>query len=357
MCAEAGGVRSVCLVIPGELETKTGGYIYDRRIISELKKAGWETNCLSLDPSFPEPTSAALASAKASFDQIPDGRIVVIDGLALAGLVSLLPRIVDRLDPVALIHHPLADETGIDVERAIELEAAEIAALTLVQKVIVTSSWTRRRLADYGVEPARVAVVPPGVDRGTVVSREPSSTVRLLTVATITPRKGHTILVEALARLKALDWSLRCGGSLDLDPVCASALGAQIEQAGLSDRITLLGELSPGRIRSEYANADLFVLPSYLEGYGMALAEAIAHGLPVVSTTSGAIPDTVPCAASRLVPPGNVDALTDTLGQLIRDPSARLELSSGARDAAESVSTWRQAARGFAAVLNESVQG
>jgi len=357
MRAEAGGKRSVCLVIPGDLDIKTGGYIYDRRIFEELEASGWQTSNLSLDQSFPRPTRAALVRAKAAFDQIPAGRLVVIDGLALTGLMSILPEIVSRLNPVALIHHPLADETGIDVESAVELKAAESSALSLVPEIVVTSQWTRRRLADYGVEPSRVAVVEPGIDRGPMISREPSSTVRLLTVATIIPRKGHAVLIEALARLKDLDWSLRCGGSVDLDPACTAALETQIEQAGLSGRVTLLGELSPDTVRGEYSHADLFVLPSYLEGYGMALAEAVAHGLPVVSTLSGAIPDTVPSAASRLVPAGSVDALADALGQLIRDPAALSELARGARDAADSVSTWQQAASDFAAVLTERIKG
>jgi glycosyltransferase involved in cell wall biosynthesis len=301
------------------------------------------------------PNEAALREAKAGFDRLPDGQPVVIDGLALAGLTPLLPEIVARLRPIALIHHPLADETGIDADSASKLEAAEKSALALVPGVIVTSRWTRRRLVDYAVDPSRVAVVEPGIDRGPLPDRVSSSTVRLLNVATITERKGHAVLIESLARLKHLDWSLRCAGSLELDSRCAGALERQIEQASLGDRVALLGELMPDAVRDEYAQADLFVLPSYLEGYGMALAEAIAHGLPVVSTTAGAIPDTVPASASRLVPPGDVEALTEALRALIGDPAARAGFTLAARAAAECVSTWTAAARDFEAVLTASL--
>jgi glycosyltransferase involved in cell wall biosynthesis len=348
-------VKSVCLVVPGSLATKTGGYIYDRRIFEELASAGWQTTTLSLDPSFPLPKETALREAKAGFDRIPDGHLVVIDGLALAGLTPLLPEIVARLRPIALIHHPLADETGIDAESASTLEAAEKSALALVPRVIVTSRWTRRRLVDYAVDSSRVAVVEPGIDRGPLPDRAPSSTVRLLNVATITERKGHALLIESLARLQHLDWSLRCAGSLELDRRCARALEGQIDHASLGDRVALLGELMPDEVRDEYAKADLFVLPSYLEGYGMALAEAIAHGLPVVSTTAGAIPDTVPASASRLVPPGDIEALTETLRALIGDPAARAGLTFAARTAAERFSTWADAAREFEAVLTASL--
>jgi glycosyltransferase involved in cell wall biosynthesis len=275
----------------------------------------------------------------------------VIDGLALAGLLAHLPKIVQRLNAVALIHHPLAEETGIHAERAIRLEAAERAALALVSRVIVTSPWTRRRLADYGVAPERVLVVEPGVDRGAPRAREPSPGVRLLTVATITPRKGHDLLVEALARLRNLDWSLRCAGSLEHDRRHAEKLQALIEKNGMGERIRLLGELSPGQVCDEYASADLFVLPSYLEGYGMALAEAIAHGLPVISTTAGAIPDTVPKAASRLVAPGDIDALTEALREVIDDAAVRGRLVRSARAAAATLPSWAEAGRTFAAAL------
>jgi glycosyltransferase involved in cell wall biosynthesis len=344
-------VKSVCLVVPGSLATRTGGYIYDRRILEGLEAAGWQTATLSLDPGFPSPTPAALAEARAGFDRLPNGQPVIIDGLALAGLVPLLPAIAARLRPIALIHHPLADETGLGARRASELKAAEQSALALVPQVIVTSPWTRRRLADYGVDPARVAVVEPGIDRGPLPDRTPSATVRLLSVATITQRKGHAVLIESLARLRHFDWSLRCAGSLELDRDCTRALRARIEQAELGDRVSLLGEMTPEAVRDEYTRADLFVLPSFLEGYGMALAEAIAHGLPVVSTTAGAIPDTVPASASRLVPPGDVDALTETLSELIGDPVALKALTATARREAGRVSPWADAARAFAAVL------
>jgi glycosyltransferase involved in cell wall biosynthesis len=342
----------VRLVAPGPIETLTGGYLYDRRILAELASLGWRTHLVPLDPSFPMPTAAALDAAGSTFEAIPSGELVVIDGLALTGLLPLLPSIAARLRPVALIHHPLADETGIDSKLAVELAAAERAALALVPGVIVTSPWTRRRLADYGVPPERITAVLPGVDRAPDLPQPPNSgTVRLLTVATITPRKGHLLLIEALSRLKELNWSLRLAGGTEHDPQHAEAVRAAIARESLQDRVVWLGELSPDQVAAEYASCSLFVLPSYLEGYGMALAEAIAHGLPVVSTTAGAIPDTVPAAAGRLVPPGDVDALTKALERLIGDDSSRYELARGARDSADTIPTWAESAATFADAL------
>ncbi|HEY5666276.1 MAG TPA: glycosyltransferase family 4 protein [Gammaproteobacteria bacterium] len=353
MASDRPASRAVCLVVPGPLETATGGYLYDRRILAELEQSGWQTSVMELDASFPRPGAAALEEARSRFEALPAGRLVIVDGLALSGLLPILPSIVDRLSAVALIHHPLADETGIDARSAAQFEAAETAALALVPQVVVTSPWTRRRLADFGVEAERIAVIEPGVDRRRGrIDAVRSDTVRLLTVATVTPRKGHEILIAALARLEDLPWSLRLAGGAQHDPEHADSIRAQVARAGLTDRVAWLGELTSGRVFDEYAAADLFVLPSWLEGYGMALAEAVAHGVPVISTTAGAIPDTVPAAAGRLVPPGDVDALTVVLAELIGDRQARERLQQGARDAADSVPTWAQSAGRFADVLS-----
>jgi glycosyltransferase involved in cell wall biosynthesis len=357
MRAELRAARSVWLVVPGSPDTKTGGYLYDRRIMEELAELGWATHVLALGSSQALPAAAVLDRAREGFDAIPDGGCVIIDGLALTGLLPLLPAVAGRLDLVALIHHPLADETGLDPERAAVLAAAEKKALALVGQVIVTSPWTRRRLADFGVAGSRITVVEPGIDRERSQQRVPSAAVRLLSVATITPRKGHAMLIDALARLRDLDWSLRCVGSLDLDRACADALRVQIARVELTDRVQLTGELSTAGVHEELARADLFVLTSYLEGYGMALAEALAHGLPIVSTNAGAIPDTVPPAAAELVPPGDVDALVQVLRRLLADRTELERLASGARAAAASQPSWPEAGRRLAAALAGKARG
>lgn len=351
MRAEREPGRSLFLVVPGTLATPTGGYLYDSRILAELAKLGWSTHVVSLDPAFPVPTTAALDAAAARLAAIPDRSLVVIDGLALAGLRKLLPALVRRLDVIALIHHPLADETGIEAALAAELRAAESEALAAVGGIVVTSPWTRRRLADYGVDPSRVAVVEPGTDRAPRADRPTAETVRLLTVATVTPRKGHADLVAALAALDELDWTLRCVGSLERDRACVTALESQIARSGLGSRIELVGELAAKAIDEEYASADLFVLPSRLEGYGMAIAEAVAHGLPVVSTTAGAIPETLPRGSGCLVAPGDVDALGAVLRRLIADPAALAGLAQAAVAAGRSLPSWESVGSKFARAI------
>ena len=153
--------RSIDLFVPGDPNTSTGGYIYNAQILAGLAELGWRTRVHSLDDSFPRPTPSALRDARAEIAALPADSVVVIDGLALAGLERVLDSEAKRLPVVALIHHPLALETGLDASEARLLETAERNALALVSRVICTSQWTARTLATYGVGPSTSRVVEP----------------------------------------------------------------------------------------------------------------------------------------------------------------------------------------------------
>jgi len=354
--------------VPGDPNTSTGGYIYDAQILAGLAELGWRTRVHSLDASFPRPTPAALRDARARLAALGGHGVVVIDGLALAGLERVLETEAKRLAVVALVHHPLALETGITAADARLLEAAERNALAFARRVIVTSQWTARALGAYQVPIERIRVVEPGVDRRKkkrtlrfsrlrrAVAEVHSDTLHLLCVATLTPRKGHAVLLEALAELRDRRWHLTCAGSFTRDPATFAALERQVDRLALRTRVSFLGDLDADALEREYERADLFVLASYLEGYGMALAEAVARGIPVVSTTAGAIPETVPAAAGVLVPPGDSRALAKALAPLLDDAAARARLAANARAAAARLPTWRDATEKFAAALDGLVQ-
>ena len=175
----------------------------------------------------------------------------------------------------------------------------------------------------------------------------------LLAVGSVVPRKGYDILVAALAAIPDLAWRLVIAGDRERSPQTARALDAQIARLGLAGRITFAGAVASQRLMQLYAAADLFVLPSRFEGYGMAYAEAIAHGVPVVGTRAGAIPQTVPAGAGVLVPPDDVDALANVLRRLIASPSERERLAAGARAAAATFPSWQDTAGLFAGVLEQ----
>jgi len=353
-----GRTDELSFLVPGDLSTRTGGYIYDRNIVDGLRRIGWEVDVCSLDSTFPYPTAKALSDANDILKSIPTGRIVVIDGLALAALPALLRPEAVRLRLVALIHHPLAMETGLDEETVRLLKHSERDALNLVRRVIVTSRWTSRILADsdYDVSADSIVVVEPGVDVSPKVRTlfdTGDGALNLICVGTLTARKGHAVLFEALSRLPDKNWKLRCIGSVQRDPVTAEALSEQIRSLGLGDRIELLGEVDDVALQQEYERADVFVLASYLEGYGMALAEAAAHGLPIISTSAGAIPENAWSKAALLVAPGNIEALAEAIARLHDDAALRQQLATNALAARNELPSWTASSQRFAAALED----
>ena len=343
----------VHFAVAGAIGQITGGYIYDARIADGLKALGWPMRIHELAGRHPDPDAEADRAAAACLDAVGAGEILLVDGLALPAFLPALPRLRTDARLVGLIHHPLADETGVDAASRRTLDAAERAALGHAARVIVTSDTTAAAVVAMGVPAERIGTVRPGVDAVPRAStgRSPADTQRLdlLCVATITPRKGHALLVEALAGLQELPWRLTCIGSDARDPATAAALRDLIARHGLEERIALSGERPAAEMSAAYAAADLFVLPSFHEGFGMAFAEALTQGLPVVGTTAGAIPETVPADAGILVPPGDVEALREALRRLLTDPALLTGLRQGAARAR--FPSWDDAARAFARQL------
>jgi glycosyltransferase involved in cell wall biosynthesis len=347
-------VKEVVFVVPGDLATPTGGYAYDRRIIAELRSGGWDVQVLDIGDGFPRPTAAARAAAYRRLAELPGERAIVLDGLAFGVLAAEAQALAPKHRLVALVHHPLALETGLSAGESAALRESEGSALACARHVITTSPSTAHLLvADYAVAPERLSVVRPGTDRAAAQPRVTGPVVDLLAVGSVVPRKGYDILVAALARIPDLGWRLVIAGDRERSPETVRRLDAEIAHLGLAGRVSFAGAVSPQRLVQLYAAADLFVLPSRFEGYGMAYAEAVAHGVPVVGTQAGAVPQTVPAAAGVLVPPDDVDALAAVLRRLIASPSERECLAAGARAAAVTFPSWQDSARLFARVLEQ----
>jgi glycosyltransferase involved in cell wall biosynthesis len=346
-------MKQVVFAVPGDLATPTGGYVYDRRIVAELPKSGWQVDVLDIGANFPRASVAERATAHLQLAALPAGRLIVIDGLAFGVMTDSAEALHRSHKLVALVHHPLALETGLQDWEAAKFNASERLALSFVHRVITTSTTTARWLAQtFAVPQEKMSVVLPGNDRVPLVQRPAGAVVNLLAVGSIVPRKGYDLLVGALGQIPDLPWRLVIAGEFR-NPATASALEAQIASLHLTDRVELAGVVSAERLASLYASSDLFVLPSRYEGYGMAYTEAIAHGLPVVGTTAGAIPEAVPPGAGMLVAPDSVGDLTLTLMRLIGNPAERARLTAGARAAAATLPTWDDAGRLFAQALEQ----
>ncbi|PZQ02432.1 MAG: hypothetical protein DI587_03095 [Variovorax paradoxus] len=342
--------RRCVFLVPGDAQARTGGTLYDRRIVAGLRAQGWRVDWCSPGDGFPWPDAAARAQAAACVEALPDGALVVADGLAFGALPELAERHAARLCWVALVHHPLALESGLSAQAQAQLQASERRALACARQVLVTSPATVGALQAYAVPAARIAVVEPGTDP-VAPARGSGQGLFLLCVATVTPRKAHALLLQALAGLRERPWHLHCAGSLARDADTAAAARALAQSLGLADRVTWHGEVDAQALQALYAQADLFVLPSLYEGYGMAFAEALAHGLPVLGCAAGAVPDTVPASAGVLVPPGDGVALQAALQALLDDAPRRRALADGAHAAGQRLPRWEQSAARFAAVL------
>ena len=346
----------IVFVVPGRLDTPTGGYIYDRRIVTAMLEAGRPVVVRELDDSFPFPTAAALKGAADVLASIPDGSTVVVDGLAAGAMPDELEREARRLRLVALVHHPLAKETGLQAADVDELATSERRGLEHVRRVVVTSRATAGMLSrEYGVSEERMTVIEPGTDEAARAACAGGGVPKLLCVATLTPRKGHVTLIRALAQIKDLDWRLTCVGSLDRDSATSLRVREEVKAAGLEDRVSFAGEVKDGGLAPYYDAADLFVLPTEYEGYGMAVAEAIAHGLPVISTPTGGIPDLVRAdlgtPAGILVEAGDVPALAAALRRLVGNLDERKQFMYGAWGSRMHLRSWKDAAEAMANVL------
>ncbi|MFZ1416080.1 MAG: glycosyltransferase family 4 protein [Defluviicoccus sp.] len=343
------------VLLPGPAATVSGGFLYDRRMIVALKGAGWLASLITLPDCFPFPPADVVARAEEGLAALADGSWLIVDGLALAPLYERIAALQDgRLRVVALIHHPLCDEGGLSAPERAHLFASERRALATARHVIVSSVTTAHRLADFGVAAERIAIVPPGITRavGAGARRRHDHTfgVRLLSVGSLVPRKGHDVLMQALARLRRLSWRLTLVGP-ERDRRFTRRLRTLSRCLGLGARVRFAGSVRPGALEQCYRDADVFVLPSRMEGYGIALAEAMAHGLPIVTTPAGAIPEVVPATAGVFVPPGAVKPLADALAMLIRDRGRRGRLRRGALKAPAARRTWATAEAEFLATL------
>jgi glycosyltransferase involved in cell wall biosynthesis len=337
--------------VPGDLDTPTGGYRYDRRIILELRRLGWCVDVLDIGGGFPFPSPSSRDAAMLMLRKAPLGNPIVIDGLAFGALPEA-GVLGDRTPLVALVHQPLALEPALTSVQAEVFRRSERAALAAAANVVVTSETTGRILIDdYGVQLEHVSVVPPGNDPAPQAHGSRDGIVRLLAVGSVVPGKGFDVLIRALAMIADLPWQLNIVGDLGRDVEAAAQLRHEIKASGLDSRVTLLGALPADRVMEQYLASDLFVLASRFESYGMALAEALSHGLPVVSTTAGAIPDTVPANAGILVPPDNAPAFAHAMSRLIGDAAERCRLARNACRAAARLPSWEESARRFATAV------
>jgi glycosyltransferase involved in cell wall biosynthesis len=338
--------------IPGDINLPTGGYMYDRRVLALLPQFGIAARHIELPGSFPDPTQEDLAETARVLGGVASGTVLVVDGLAYGALPADLISGV-RAPIVALVHHPLCLEAGLSESRQKQLLRLEMTALALAKRIVVTSAATARTLhSDFAVAGERTVVAEPGTDPAER-ARGSTGPPQLLSVGSVVPRKAYDVLVHALAALKDHQWRLTIAGATDRNPQALAALHAAVRETGLTDRIAVVGATPQEALAEMYASADVFLLPSLYEGYGMVLAEAMARGLPLVCTTGGAAAETAPDAAAIKVPPGDQSALTAAIRRLLDEPDLRRRLADASWAAGQKLPRWENTGRTIAGVIKE----
>jgi glycosyltransferase involved in cell wall biosynthesis len=337
-------VTVVHVVVPDVIDDParpSGGNTYDRRICRGLAALAWSVREHAVPGGWPRPDAAALAALAAALNSVPDGSVVLVDGLVGSTAPEILVPHARRVHVVVLVHMPLGDLSPKDRDARVR----ESAVLSAAAAVVATSAWTRARILElYRLSSDSVHVAPPGVDSADLAPGT-GTDAALLSVAAVTFDKGHDVLLDALVKISDLAWRCLCVGSLDRDPVFVESLRQRAQKAGLHDRIEFPGPRTGAELDRSYASADLMVLASRAETYGMVVTEALARGLPVIAADVGGLTEALGYCADGtrpglLVPPDDPAALESALRRWLGSDDLRGRLRRAARERRESLPGW-----------------
>lgn len=360
----------------------SGGNRYDRRVIDELENRGWLVHETLVAGPWPHPDAAACnelagalqrAEGTESVDAPTREAPALVDGLIACGAPDLVTAAAADRDIALLMHMPFGPSGEPFAEPQVRL-------LRAVARVVATSRWTAHHLKSaYGVEAGRITVATPGVDLAGVPGQPAAATPRrtsapghgsepgglgnrLLCVAAVTPRKGYATLVTALADLVDVPWTCRCVGSLEVDAGFAHRIAREVSSAGLADRVRLVGPVHHGDLDDYYGSADLVIVPSFAESYGMVVTEALAHGIPVIASDVGGLPEALGVAPDGVVPgvlvaPGDPTQLASAVRSWLGDAGLRRSLRDAAWARRSSLTGWGGTAAQVATALRSFAHG
>lgn len=341
----------VAFIAPAPFDMMSGGYVYDRHVVDGLRALGHDVSVHELAGAHPLPDTASMSAARELWNNVPADAIPVIDGLGLPSFAGQETILAARRC-VGLIHHPTALETGQDIDTATALMAAERLLFPSLERIVVPSPATAECLkADFDVAAGRIVVVTPGTDPAPRSAGSGGSSCHILSVGSLIPRKGHDVLLKSLARLFDLDWRLTIVGSPDHAPAHARELMSLANELGIAQRVTFIGVLVGGGLEAWWHQADLFALATHYEGFGMVVAEALAHGLPVAVSEGGAASGLITPEVGVICTAGDVDQLSKALRRLIFDTALRRDLADAAWAVGRTLPDWTAQAARFAAAL------
>ena len=350
-------MRTVHFVVPDGIDDParpTGGNTYDRNLCRGLTSSGWSVYEHPVPGFWSRPDVASFVALDNAVRRIPDGAVVLLDGLVASTAQEVLVPHARRLRLVVLVHMPLGHrpaEAGAD-----DVRMREGAVLSAAAAIVTTSAWSQRRVMElYSLPADRVHVAEPGVSAAELATGTATGEA-LLSVAAVTADKGHHVLLDALATVTDLSWRCVFVGSLDRDPVFVQALRRRSLNLGLADRVCFAGTATGVDLDHAYDAADVMVLASRAETYGMVVTEALARGLPVIATDVGGVTEAIGHSANGfrpglVVPPDDPTALARALRSWLGDAELRAALRRAARERRESLCGWPTTASIIAGVL------
>ena len=341
----------IAFFAPAPLDLLTGGNVYNRRMIAEWQSAGHEVAATGIGGIHPLADDAARAAAAAAWAAMPADAVPVIDNLVLASFAPLADQLTTRR-AVLLDHHPTGLEPGLDAAMAAALVEIEKQLIPHFRRIVVTSATTAKTLlTDFGACEAQLATVIPGTDDAPRSQGSGGETVHVLSIGSLIPRKGHDVLLRAMARLFDLNWRLTIAGTARLDPACADTLRVLASELGITEKVTFLGETTGKPLAKLWNSADIFALATRYEGFGMVIAEALKHGLPVLVGNGGAAGALLTPETGAICPVDDVDQTSKAMRRLIFDTDLRREMSDAAWLAGQKLPGWKTQADAFAALL------